>query len=216
MTKQQFKRLTIILLLPLLALGGWLAHEEYLFPSNHLTVCDLKRAQLFCSTRHVTSYSRDSQLYGHGQTHLWVALLSGGFRHQVIEFPGIESSYTAGGVTIPVSGVRTFFDYSWKEDSSIFACKLSTEHGTQDRWMIMCEGKTPRTFAFVDDKINLAYRAALPTIQEQNRDYELRDKFLTAASVVTPLMLYCLLVPAFFLVRWVGRYVVHGPSPKAI
>lgn len=221
MNKAQLVRLTLVLFLPLLGIGFWLAEEEYVFPHHHVTYCVNDGNQLNCYTRQVAAREKFDREFNIGGVRLWGALLLDGFHHSVIQMPSIAYTNQAGEVVnhIPDSGIPRFIDLSSNSKESARSwCDISMVAEREHRWMLSCHGaeQALREFTFVNEKTSEEYKNALKEIVVQTSEYETKEKYAFVASVVTPLIAYFLLVAAYFLLRLIFRFVAHGAKTRSL
>lgn len=216
MKRSQFFRLTLVLLLPLLGLGLWMAKEQTLFPSDHYIYCERGSFGLWCAANQKESWKIDDERYGYGAVHLWKAALPSGFHHEVIVIrstnPRLGSSET-----VPVeSGKRQWLNLS-RTERYFGRCEITvTGHSSDAPWGLFCEGDSGSVseFVFVNPTEDKQYRDALKRVSELEDEYTKRGYWGEAANLLAPLLAYFLLALGVVSAKAVVRFVIHGNQRK--
>ena len=221
-TKKQYFRLTIVLAIPLLALGLWLADKEVLLPRHHVINCEEFDSHISCSSMSTTKSGADKWLYRNGAVRLWEARLAGGFHHPIVTLGHSEIKFVDGKTitTPPIDGgVKKVLSLPPKsiEDNTFASCGISPFADDNKNWGYSCIGGDliPDSFYFQDEQTNQKFQEARRLIGEQRIENEAMEIRAFFASLLTPIISYLLLSATLFLLIRIAKYVIYGRSSSA-
>lgn len=215
--KKQYIRLTIVLAIPLLSLGWWLANEEVLFPKHHVIYCEEFSSHITCNSVSATKSEADYWLYRNGAVRLWGARLVGGFHHPIVTLGHSEIKLIDGKtVKLPPidGGIKKFLTLPPKsiEDRTFSSCEISPFADDIKKWGYSCIGSEliPDNFYFQNEQTNNKFQEARKLIREKKIQNEQLETRALLFSVLAPFIFYLLLsVLLLFLIKTV-KYVIYG------
>lgn len=143
--KKQYIRLTIVLVIPLLVLGWWLADKEILLPRHHVIYCKEFDSHITCNSISVTKREADNWLYRNGAVRLRGARLASGFHHPIVTLGYSEIKFIDGKkVTFPFigGGIKEILNLPPRpiEDHSFASCEISSFADDIKNWSYSCTG----------------------------------------------------------------------------
>lgn len=208
--KRQYIRLTIVLLIPLLALGWWLASEEVLLPRHHVIFCEEFSSRITCNSVEVRKDEADNLLRSYGAVRLWGARL-GGFHHPIVslglsEIPPVDRGINKT-LTLPPRSIK---------DNPFASCEIFPVADTISVWSYSCMGGDwdGDRFYFQDEQTDNKFREAVKLIDEESaKNEKLKTKALSF-SLLAPFIIYFLLSLSFFLLIKIFKYVIYGHKKK--
>lgn len=220
--KKQYIRLTIVLVIPLLAFGWWLADEEVLLPRHHVINCEEFDSHISCYSFSATKNTADNWLHRNGAVTLWGARLSGGFHHPIVTLGHGEIKYVDGKtIRLPPTdgGIKKFLNLPPRsiEDRSSASCEISPFADNIKNWGYWCFGYDfiPDSFYFQDEQTNHKFQEARKLIGElrtSDENMEIRAIFI---SFLTPIISYLLLSASLFFLIKIVKYVIYGRKSGA-
>lgn len=215
--KKQYTRLTIVLVIPLLALGWWLADEEVLLPRHHVIFCEEFDSHITCNSISSTKSETHKLLYQNGAVRLWGAHLAGGFHHPVVTLGHSEIKFVDGKtITLPPSdgGIKNILNLPPRsiKNRSFASCEISPFADDIKNWGYSCSGNDliPDSFYFQDEQTNNKFQEARKLIGEQRTKDEKTEIIALFASFLAPITFYLLLSAVLFLLMKVVKYVICG------
>lgn len=216
-TRKQYIRLTIVLAIPLLGLGWWIAHEEVILPRHHVIYCEEFDSHIACYSISATEIEANTGLHKNGAVRLWGARLAGGFHHPIITLGHSEIKLVDGRtITLPPTdgGVEKFLSLPPKsiEDSLFSSCEISPFANDLKNWGYSCSGYDliPDSFYFRDEQTNHKFQEARKLIGELRTEGEKLEIRAIFFSFLAPILFYFLLSLALFLLIKVTKYVIYG------
>jgi hypothetical protein len=161
MTKAQYKRFFLIVLIPLLGLGWWVADSEILFPHHQMISCEESEEQFTCTSMQTTKKEKSLFDYQNGGVFLgWNgARLSQGFHARIVTTTGISEMELKDGVfqqkRIRGAGIDKIVSINrhvGAEFRNGGPCTLGNRADDPNHWYLSCleEGN----FRFFDEKMN--------------------------------------------------------------
>ncbi|WP_367067047.1 hypothetical protein [Oryzisolibacter sp. LB2S] len=220
--KKQYIRLTIVLVIPLLAFGWWLADEEVLLSRHHVINCEEFDSHISCHSFSVTKNTADNWLHRNGAVTLWGARLAGGFHHPIVTLGHSEIKFVDGKtITLPPTdgGIKKFLNLPPRsiEDHPFASCEISPFADDIKNWGYSCSGHDfiPDGFYFQDEQTNHKFQEArklIGKLRASNENMQIRA-FL--ASFLAPIISYILLSVSLFLIMKIVKYVVYGRKSGA-
>jgi len=220
--KKQYIRLTIVLVIPLLAFGWWLADEEVLLPRHHVINCEEFDSHITCNSFSATNNEADDWLYRNGAVRLWSARLAGGFHHPIVTRGHSVMTVVDGKtITLPPTdgGIKKFLSLPPRSiEGKVFAsCEISPILDDIHNWGYSCSGYDfiPDSFYFQDEQTNHKFQEARKLIGElrtSDENMEIRAIFI---SFLTPIISYLLLSASLFFLIIIVKYVIYGRKSGA-
>lgn len=220
-SSKQYRRLTIVAVIPLLLFGWWLVENEKILPLHNLIYCQESDSAIACNSISVTKEEANNALYQNAAVRLWGAKLEGGFNHSVITLGHSEIKVVNGEtVTLPPSdgGIKKFLILPPRSiQGNMFAsCEISPYANSDKNWGYSCIGGdlVPDGFYFSDENTSQKFLKAKLLIEEQKKKNETMSIRGSIFTMLTPLIGYFVLSVALFLLSRIVRYVVHGREKK--
>lgn len=220
--KKQYIRLTIVLVIPLLTLGWWLADEEVLIPRHHVINCEEFDSHISCYSFSATKDTADNWLHRNGAVRLWGALLEGGFHHPIVTLGHSEIKFVDGKtITLPPTdgGIKKFLNLppSSNANSSFASCEIAPFADDIKNWGYSCSGYDfiPDSFYFQDEQINHKFQEARKLIGKQRASDESMEIKAVFVSFLTPIISYFLLSASLFILIKIVKYVIYGRKSSA-
>jgi hypothetical protein len=216
-SKKQYARLSLVVAIPLLLLGWWLAEKELILPRHHVIYCEEFDSHIRCNSLSATKSEADDLLYRNGAVRLWGARLASGFHHPIVTLGHSEIKIIDGQtITLPPTdgGIQRVLRLPPKsiEASAFSSCEISPFADDTKSWGYSCIGGDliPDSFYFQDEQTNQKFQAARKLIGEQRAKDEKMEVRVLFASLLTPLFFYFLFSAALFLLMKVVKYVIYG------
>lgn len=220
--KKQYTRLTIVLVIPLLAFGWWLADEEVLLPRHHVINCEVFDSHISCYSFSATKNTADNWLHRNGAVRLWGARLAGGFHHPIVTLGHSEIKFVDGKtITLPPTdgGIKKFLNLPPRsiEDRSFASCEISPKLDDIKNWGYSCIGGDliPDSFYFQDEQTNYKFQEAIKLIGDQRTKDEKMEIRAIFASFLAPIISYFLLSASLFFLIKIVKYVIYGRKSGA-
>ena len=196
MTKPQYKRLFLLLLLPLLGLGWWIADGEFLLAHHQMISCEESAEQFICTSIQTTKNEKSMSEFQNGGVLLWNgARLSEGIQARIVTTGIPEMEYRDGAFhqkSIKGVGINKIVSINRHMGADFrggIPCKLSPHADDANHWNLSClvEGN----FRFVDEKIKSKFLGLNGAVELEKRKL---------SSTLRNAYVFSLLVPlAFFL-----------------
>lgn len=217
--KSQYKRLTMILLIPLLGVGGWLAEKEIISPVGHTIICTELKSNIDCFSSSLRKGEVQSLLHQYSPVIMSSALIMSGFSHPVVTVGNSKIKYINGEtvVTDPIGGeVKKTLRLPPEElaGNLYSSCRIYSVSGSNKNWMYSCAGGYGETFYFQEEKTNKKFREARKEIEEQRRSNEKKEIMLYISAVLSPIFIYIMLSFVFVFLVKIVRFVIHGGCTK--
>lgn len=216
-SRKQYLRLTIVLLIPLMLLGGWLVVYEKILPLNNVIYCRESDSEITCNSILVTKVEANKALHQNGAVRLWDARLEGGFNHTVISLGQSEIKIVNGKATTlpPINGgVRKNLSLPpMAIRGNIFeSCQINPIPSSETDWFSSCIGGDfiPEKFYFSDEKTRQKFQSAMILIEEQRKKNKAINVLGIGFTALVPLIVYFLISAALLLLSRVVRHVLYG------
>lgn len=208
-TKQIYKRLTIVLAIPLLLLGTYLA-ENKLFQDTDMLQCNDSGGFFSCYPT-----SPDVPKY------------SGLFINSVRIFGGMSEDIVTNGenvmgfrngkmeeIEVRNKDIHKRLTVAKNRDDGY--CTLSQYANNADLWAVTCvpQGMT-EVFHFADKNVAEKYKKLFIQTQAESEKRHNSNKIGFVFAVLTPLLTYLALSLAILLLMKIVRYVIHGDQKTA-
>ncbi len=217
MTKQQFKRLTIVLILPLLALGAWLGAKDVLWESRFTTICTEHAEFFVCSsTEGVSEAMALSRLEG-TVLRFDSAWLPGGLRHEVTITEQLATRVVDGEertVNVAKDGIkrRLVAPTGLLGDRQTGQhCSIAKHYVREGRWWVICNGGATLEFAFNDPTDARKFDALVEIERTEANRVSTAGSLRRAVATVLPLAAYFALALSCWILIRLARYV-RGPA----
>jgi hypothetical protein len=219
MSKKQYLRLTLVLLIPLLAMGLWFVRSDVILPNHYkLFSCGYLLGEFRCSGR-LTKVKGGSYIYSNG-TFINNAYLYPLVPASIIawDIPSPSTNRFDGEVESSQKNVREMLltdDMYPKPKDSIEKCILDKLDGNKGEWRYYCTASHSFDFKFKDDVVNDEYLKLFDLSKDTNDrlNREIFDNKVT--SFFVPIVVYFLISLALFLLIKIVRFVSTGGFKKS-
>lgn len=221
----QYIRLTIVLLIPLLILGWWLAYDEVLFKNNYLVSCQEFNSYITCNSSAIKKNDDMDLLYRNGTIKLHGAKLIHGFEHPVILTELEETKKINGNdfellPTNPRHVTMLKLPPNFMNRSNLLSCEISEIESKQNNWTYLCSGDRNIIgfFKFLENDTNKKFKDSILLIEQQRTENKNRAILTMSISTLLPVLFYALLSTILFCLIKIFRYVIYGfdkKEPKA-
>lgn len=195
MTFPQYRRLLLILLLPLLIAGWWLAAHETLFDRAHLTECSRHQGQYLCIDTRMTKAAFADRKYRSGG--VWLtpnSRLFDGFKADVITFPiptmG-EEGITASEPSQSTPKRLVIASNRGAQFNPEGSCDLGSHASNAEPgklWTLMCGSALVEQFRFSAANDEVVYLEAVSKAREIDDKQQRISAMLSALAVAIPLL----------------------------
>ncbi len=215
MNKAQYKRLLLIVLLPLLGLGWWIADGEFLFSHHQMISCEESVEQFICTSIQTSKNEKSMSEFQNGGVVLWNgARLSEGIHARIVTTGTPEMEYRDGafhqkgingaGIDKIVS-INRHIGADFRDGGP---CRLSPHADDVNHWNLSClaEGN----FRFADEKIRKKFLGLNEAVEFEKRKLSstLRNAYFFSLLIPLAIFLMCSGL-VYFLVKLVS-FVRHG------
>lgn len=238
MTKLQFRRLLLVIIIPLLAFGWWLAESELAFNHHHLTTCMELDARFSCRSKLVSKQYKRDAIWGnrpHPRIYINDALLVAdapmhGTQNAEIVTLGFEDTVKyvlpdlkETAITSQFVGrsekflnidamVRAKFGGRW--DYQIFPFKSAKLDvvGSNGIWSLL--PKFPANeyvnFRFVNSDTNDKYYDAWELIKAETDRFVTISRWIYACTVFVPLIAFLIFSLFVLVCSKLATFIIHG------
>lgn len=215
--RQQFKRLTIVLVIPLLLLGAWLAESSPFIDKEYHANCMESSSDFSCYP-----ISARTRLREWGGVYLdlgFVAVkLQKGFEHSIVIVGGHVRGFENGVAT------------TLAKDGALENLYISPDGGLTDAglertcylgfykmqsngelsWQLRCSGEEQIGFTFQDPNVDKKFRKVYASELERRNDYWRFMQAVYYISIFVPLLAYFLLAAFFWMAIKLVNFIIHG------
>lgn len=216
-TKQQFKRLTLVIAIPLLLFGWWLAEYEVIFKTNYIIDCEEFDTHFSCVGFQTNHKVKNEYFTNSGGIRVRnSARLTNGFNHPVVTLGINETEYKNGALQV-TGTIGAGISKNLIIDRNIGAnysgngpCWLSPYADNDTNWAISCVRESPGGFTFQNSATAKKFREMF---EEVKREEEKLDGFKVRAysiQILIPLLAYILLSVLLLITSKIIRYVING------
>lgn len=215
MTKAQYKRLLLLLLLPLLGLGWWIAADEVLFSHHQMISCEESEEHFICTSIQTTQNEKFMSEYQNGGVFLWNgARLSEGVHARIVTTGVPEMEYRDGALhqkKINGAGINKIVSINRHIGASYRdgePCRLSPYAGDANHWNLSCleEGG----FRFVDEKMRKKFQGLNDVVELEKRRLSSTLRNAYFFSLLIPLAIFLLCSGLIFLCVRLASFVRYG------
>ena len=221
MLKRQYYGLTVVLVIPLLLLGWWLAENEKVLPLHNVIYCQESDSDINCNSISATKSEANQALYQNAAVRLSGARLERGFNHSVVTLGRTELKFVDGEmIELPPVGGGVKKNLSLPPRSiqgKIFSyCEINPYSDSEKYWGYSCSGSgmASEGFYFEDEGTSKKFKNAKNKIEEQIKNNEAMNIYGLFATVLTPIIFYLISSLVIFLLVKIVRYVVYGSDEK--
>lgn len=203
MTAAQYKRLLLLITVPLILLGFWVADEEFLLKQHTTGNCSLgPTGSYFCALIQSRREEQRRVQVDTGGVWLDSAFMSDGFDADVLTEPGSARKH------ITISRAHAFAPGSYG------SCTLSANIAVS-LWYLRCWGTVQlnETFRFADPAVATRYANAYAETRSETALLEPYNQRSFWASVLAPLVAFLLLSLIVWLLGKAVRFVRGTPKP---
>lgn len=222
--RQQLERLTVVLTIPFLLLGVWLAEHEVIFNTNYIIDCEELDTHFSCIGRGSTHNAKNRHFYDLGGIHVDSARLTNGLNHPIVTLgrnrggykDGTQQTYIIGaGISknlIIDRNIGASYNYIGNGPCRLspYAGRESPYSGDDGNWLISCIGELPDTFTFENPTTARKFREMLNEVEQLEREFNGYKIRSYVVQVIFPFLAYLFLLMASILTSKVIRYVIHG------
>lgn len=233
--KKQYNRLTIVMALPLLALGWWLTENESIFPRHRAITCIEYKQNITCRSHFSTDSEARNNIYRYGAVGLRNARLQGGFNHPVVSLSDVWSFKGDFIYTPPTDDVQWHSNPPLNAEGTLKVlslpprfpvydplshCRIDKHRDGNERWSYSCTGAATSfynsgVFKFQDELTRKKFEIAEKSIRKEHIKNKKIQSAAHITSVLVPFTLYFLLSVSALLLRRVTRWVIHGRKGDA-
>lgn len=199
MTKSQYKRLCLVLLLPLLFAGLVIAEKEMLIDNHFISSCFDDVTHFTCTTIPTSRQIRHRTVM-RGGMFLRSAKVAG-FSEIVIP----SGTSQARRLTADLRQPPSIADISAAMGIQGH-CDLDVLLGRPGEWSLDCGGRPGTFFRFADEQVQQKYADAIASIRAGEAEYTQRGKLAYIVALLLPLLAFL----ALSAVGWLASYVRHG------
>lgn len=215
MTKVQYKRLLLLLLLPLLGLGWWIADGEVLFSHHQMISCEELEAHFICTSLQTTQDEKFMSEYQNGGVFLWNgARLSEGVHARIMTTGIPEMEYGDGAFhqkRINGAGIDKIVKINRHIGASFRdggPCRLSRYADDANHWNLSCLAEGD--FRFFDEKMRKKFLSLNEAVELEKRRLSSTLRNAYFFSLLIPLVTFLLCSGLiYFFVRLVS-FVRYG------
>lgn len=215
MNRRQFFRLFLVVLLPLVGLGFWLAEDEVVFSQHKWIECRDEGARFGCIPLTVTSRGYIDLQGRAGGVFVSGARLSNGFDEEVVVYSGFESSYSErDGHRAKPTGIGTKKRFQIERTvgadySGEGHCRIGQIAGNDQLWTLNC-GRGTMTFQFDEEPVSAKFAELAKTIRDIQGRSRTIGRYAYAASVLLPMVAFLALSAIAWLLVMAARFVRYG------
>lgn len=200
-TKQIYKRLTIVLTVPLLLFGLWLA-ENKTFQDRELIVCNDDFA-CFTAIPLMSSYSG---LFMNS------VKIPNGMNEEIITTGESVMGFKDGEmkqIEVRNKDIKKRLTIGKNQDDGY--CTLAQYANQNENWSLTCvPNGINENFKFVDLEVAQKFKKLAEVTRNETDKRNNQNKIGFIFAVATPLVFYLILSLIIFLLGKIGRYVIHG------
>lgn len=201
----QIKRLSLVLVIPLIILGVYLTDNDYLLETNFHPVCNDVGNRIYCD------YMPFNEMYDRYEDQLFVKISSytplvSRFAYEVMLRK--ESFPTMGADFDPHNeeGERFLI----LEGNAYDPVEIARDYDRDNAWYYRKKGVFLQPFSFVDDKNNKKFVEAFKSALELEKGVKTKNTINLFISYLIPLVSYISLILLGFILMKVGGYVKNG------
>jgi hypothetical protein len=218
----QFKRLFLVLLVPLLGLGLWFASSEVLIPTDFNTSCFVLSGEVSCVSALVKEkerFERWSKNDGVDIGRRAVTLEPVFAQVVMIDHDAVSSvqdmeAQLAGAPKLLVIGARTDPVLRVKYPCELSPAYLSFVPPGTDIWSLRCYDGKRYHFKFVDTSVNATFVSAVRLARGEAQVYETRAQLAFGVAACVPLLGFLLLSGLVYLFRKALYFVRYGRTNR--
>lgn len=221
-SRKQYIRLTMVIIIPILLFGWWLAENEKILPLHNVIYCQESGSDISCYSVSVKKSDANIALYQNAAVRLWGARLESGFHHPIITLGHSEINFVDGkSISLPpTDGEKNkYLSLPPKsiQGNALASCEITPYAHSEKNWLYSCIGSDlePDGFYFKDDNTSQKFNRAKNIIEEQKKNNDEMNFRGLIVTVLIPLILYFGLSLVIFLLTKIVRYVIHGRAGKS-
>jgi len=215
--KQQFKRLTLVITIPLLLLGWWLAENEIIFKTNYIIDCEEFDTHFSCVGFQSTRKSKNEFFTNSGGILVsGSARLTNGFNHPVVTLGINETEYKNGALQV-TGTIGAGISKNLIINRNIGAnysgngpCRLSPYAGDNPNWYISCVRESPGGFTFQNAATAKKFREMFEEVKREEEKFAGYKVRAYVIQILIPLLAYFLLSVLLLITSKIIRYVING------
>ncbi len=237
MTKIQYRRLLLVLSIPLLAIGWWLAESELVFEHHHTTNCIEVIERFTCTSRFVSKQEKDDHhLWRAKGVYLRGARLMNASNEEIVTLGLKETTKYIFTDLEDTANTRKMFGESTKKFLNLGAMAnprnsgASLYHlypmttlsngvrGIHDVWKltnVRSVGQWDQPFRFVSAGTNAKYLEAWQRVKAENSKFTTQSRMGYAVSVIIPIIVFLVLSLFVFVSRKLIIFIIHGKRPNS-
>lgn len=216
-SKQQFKRLTLVITIPLFLFGWWLAENEVIFKTHYIINCEEFDTHFFCAGYQTTRQSKDEFFTNSGGMRVkGSARLTNGFNHPVVTL-GINEMEIKDGTMQVKRVIGAGISKNLNIDRNIGAnysgngpCWLSPYAGDNPNWDISCVRESPGGFTFQNSATAKKFSEMFEEVKREEKDLDGYSVRSYVVQIFIPFLAYIILSIILFVISKLIRYVING------
>lgn len=207
MNKNQIKRLYLVLLLPLLLLGWWMAEEEILFEKNHVVSCVEENGAFRCISYRKKLEEKRKDLLKYGGVYLYYgARLEDGFDETVADLKtGVVKRLE---ISPAVGAAERWTDGEYGPCSLEYS--VDANGGATDVWSMTCGGHGGSPFRFVDRKVNEKYHTLVDLVKIEKLKFADLPIKVYIGSILFPPVLLLFALGLIYLLTKIALFIRYG------
>lgn len=219
--KQQFKRLTLVMTIPLLLLGWLLAEYEVVFKTNYTIDCEEFDTHFTCIGFQMSSKDKNEYFTNSGGIRVRnSARLTNGFNHPVVTLGINETEYKDGALQV-IGIIGAGISKNLIINRNIGAnysgngpCWLSPYANSDTNWAISCVRDSPSDFTFQNSATAKKFSEMFENVKREEEKFDGYKFRLYAIQILIPLLSYILLTALLFTISKIIGYVIHGKKTE--
>lgn len=216
-TKPQFKRLTLVLAIPLLLLGWWLAENEVIFETNYIIDCEEFDTHFNCVGFQSTQKSKNEFFANSGGVFIrGSARLRNGFNHPVVTLGINQTEYKDGALQVTGTigaGISKNLNINRNIGANYSGngpCWLSPYAGSDTNWNMLCVRELSDGFTFQNPATAKKFREMFDEVKREEEKLDGYKVRAYAIQILVPILVYILLSITLLITWKIIRYVING------
>jgi hypothetical protein len=205
MKSSRYKRLCLVLAIPLLISGFWVAENEVFSENNALTSCTETKEQFSCNSIQISRKELNALRDRIGGLWIWPdAHLTGGFDAPVVSIGATKTEYKAGALqnlgTIGAGVKKTLHvdRFQGANYASPGPCTLDRYANEDNAWHLSCISGISEGFKFLDKTTEAKYQKLFQSLDTINLTNAREAKKAYIFSVLLPLLSFLIISAIIF------------------
>lgn len=215
--KQQFKRLTLVIAIPLLILGWWLAENEAILKTDYIIDCEEYDTHFSCVGFQSTRENKNEFFTNSGGIRVGgSARLNNGFNHPVVTLGVNEMEIKDGAMQVKRT-IGAGISKNLIIDRNVGAnysgngsCWLSLYAGDNPNWNIWCVRESLGAFTFQNSATAKKFKEMFEKVRHEEEKFDGYKIRAYVIQILIPFLTYILLSVLLFSASKTIRYVING------